>query len=143
MYKMAKLYSFKMYRLDYFEEIVGILHEIMNQDDTPIALVGKIQLALPAELEKSLRPLIGQKVAILRTDIPDKQYLFRVIPEESGFNQSDPESKPAIDGNGDTGPILSASTQEAMMLNRTRGPESWYLPELENTPDSLKEMRCV
>lgn len=132
-----------MYRLDYFEEIVGILHEIMNQDDTPIALVGKIQLALPAELEKSLRPLIGQKVAILRTDIPDKQYLFRVIPEESGFNQSDPESKPAIDGNGDTGPILSASTQEAMMLNRTRGPESWYLPELENTPDSLKEMRCV
>lgn len=95
-----------MYRLDYFEEIVGILHEIMNQDDTPIALVGKIQLALPAELEKSLRPLIGQKVAILRTDIPDKQYLFRVIPEESGFNQSDPESKPAIDGNGDTGPIL-------------------------------------
>ena len=136
MYKMAKLYSFKMYRLDYFEEIVGILHEIMNQDDTPIALVGKIQLALPAELEKSLRPLIGQKVAILRTDIPDKRYLFRVIPEESGFNQSDPESKPAKDGNGDTGPILSASTQEAMMLNRTRGPESWYLPELENTPDS-------
>ena len=143
MYNMANLYPSKMYRLDYFEEIVGILHEIMNQDDTPIALVGKIQLALPAELEKSLRPLIGQKVAILRTDIPDKRYLFRVIPEESGFNQSDPESKPAIDGNGDTGPILSASTQEAMMLNRTRGPESWYLPELENTPDSLKEMRCV
>ena len=143
MYNMANLYPSKMYRLDYFEEIVGILHEIMNQDDTPIALVGKIQLALPAELEKSLRPLIGQKVAILRTDIPDKRYLFRVIPEESGFNQSDPESKPAKDGNGDTGPILSASTQEAMMLNRTRGPESWYLPELENTPDSLKEMRCV
>ena len=136
MYKMAKLYSFKMYRLDYFEEIVGVLHEIMDQDDTLIAIIGKIHLVLPSELGQSLRPLIGQKVAILRTDIPDKQYLFRVIPEESGFNQSDPESKPAKDGNGDTGPILSASTQDAMMLNRTRGPESWYLPELENTPDS-------
>lgn len=143
MYNMANLYPSKMYRLDYFEEIVGVLHEIMDQDDTLIAIIGKIHLVLPSELGQSLRPLIGQKVAILRTDIPDKRYLFRVIPEESGFNQSDPESKPAIDGNGDTGPILSASTQEAMMLNRTRGPESWYLPELENTPDSLKEMRCV
>lgn len=87
MYKMAKLYSFKMYRLDYFEEIVGILHEIMNQDDTPIALVGKIHLVLPSELEQSIRPLIGRKVTILRTDIPGKQYLFRVIPNDGEFSK--------------------------------------------------------
>lgn len=128
----------EMLRLSLYEECLGPLGSLTCRDGTLIASIGKIQLALPAELEQSLRPLIGQKVAILRTDIPDKQYLFRVIPEESGFNQSNPESKPAIDGNGDTGPILSASTQDAMMLNRTRGPESWYLPELENTPDSRK-----
>jgi hypothetical protein len=69
---MANLYPSKMYRLDYFEEIVGVLHEIMDQDDTLIAIIGKIHLVLPSELGQSLRPLIGQKVAILRTDIPDK-----------------------------------------------------------------------
>ncbi len=138
MYNMANLYPSKMYRLDYFEEIVGVLHEIMDQDDTLIAIIGKIHLVLPSELGQSLRPLIGQKVAILRTDIPDKQYLFRVFPQGGGFDQIELESKPAMDGNGDTGPILRASTQEALMLNGTRGPESWYLPELENTPDSRK-----
>ena len=126
----------EMLLLSLYEEVLGRLGGLTCRDGTLIASIGKIQLALPAELEKSLRPLIGQKVAILRTDIPDKQYLFRVFPQGGGFDQSDPESKPAIGGNGDTGPILSASTQEAMMLNRTRGPESWYLPELENTPDS-------
>ena len=87
MYNMANLYPSKMYRLDYFEEIVGVLQEIMDQDDTLIASIGKIQLALPAELEQSLRPLIGQKIAILRTDIPGKQYLFRVIPNDGEFSK--------------------------------------------------------
>jgi hypothetical protein len=77
-----QLHPFKIYRLAYFEEAVGILHEIMEQDGAIIALIGKIRLALPQELEQSLRPLIGQKISILRTDIPDKQYLFRVLAEE-------------------------------------------------------------
>jgi len=126
----------EMLRLSLYEECLGPLGSLTCRDGTLIASIGKIQLALPAELEKSLRPLIGQKVAILRTDIPDKQYLFRVFPQGGGFDQIELESKPAMDGNGDTGPILRASTQEALMLNGTRGPESWYLPELENTPDS-------
>ena len=74
--------SIEAYRLAYFEEAVGILHEIMEQDGAIITLIGKIRLALPQELELSLRPLIGQKVAILHTDIPQKQYLFRVLAEE-------------------------------------------------------------
>lgn len=123
-------------RLSLYEECLGPLGSLTCRDGTLIASIGEIQLALPAELEQSFRPLIGQRIAILRTDIPGKQYLFRVIPKESGSNQSNPESKPAIDGNGDTGLILNASTQEATMLKRTRGPESSYLPELENTPDS-------
>lgn len=93
MYNMANLYPSKMYRLDYFEEIVGVLHEIMDQDDTLIAIIGKIHLVLPSELGQILRPLIGQKVAILRTDIPDKQYLFRVLDQApiSEKNASLPE----------------------------------------------------
>jgi hypothetical protein len=77
-----QLHPSKIYRLAHFEEAVGILHEIMEQDDALIALIGKIRLALPQELEPSLRPLIGQRMAILHTDIPDKQYLFRVLPPE-------------------------------------------------------------
>jgi hypothetical protein len=75
--------SEKFRRLSPFEECVGPLREIFEQDGALIALIGKIHLALPVELEQSLRPLIGQKIAILRTDIPQKQYLFRVIDPEA------------------------------------------------------------
>jgi hypothetical protein len=69
-------------RLAPFEECVGPLRELFEQDDALVALIGKIYLALPQELEQSLRPLIGQRITILRTDIPDKPYLFRVLAEE-------------------------------------------------------------
>ena len=72
----------KLYRLDYFEEDVGPLHKLTEKDGILIALIGKVHLALPATLEKSLRPLIGQRIAVLRTDLPHKEYLFRVLTEE-------------------------------------------------------------
>jgi hypothetical protein len=77
-----QLHPSKMYRLACFEEAAGILHEIMEQDNTLVAHIGKIFLALPLDLEQSLRPLIGQRIAILRTDILDRPYLFRVIAQE-------------------------------------------------------------
>jgi hypothetical protein len=65
-----------------YEEAAGLLHELSVEQDMLAARLGKIHLALSAELEQSLRPLIGQRITILRTDIPDKPYLFRVLAQE-------------------------------------------------------------
>ena len=69
-------------RLAPFEECVGPLRELFELDGALIAHIGKIHLALPQELERSLQPFIGKRMAILHTDIPNKPYLFRVLAEE-------------------------------------------------------------
>jgi hypothetical protein len=69
-------------RLVPYEECAGYLKELSEHDGALVAHIGKIHLALPPELEQSLRPLIGQMITILRTDIPDKPYLFRVLAGE-------------------------------------------------------------
>jgi hypothetical protein len=111
-----------MYHLSQFEEAVGILHELIEEDDILIALVGKIYLVLPLNMKESLRPLIGMRTAILHTDLPGKQFLFRVFAREEGLNPRELESKPAIEGNGNADPIFSANVQGAIMLNRTERP---------------------
>ena len=73
---------FKIYRLACFEEIAGVLHELTENDGIVVAHIGKIHLALPLEREKSLRPLVGQRISILKTNIPGKAYLFRILSED-------------------------------------------------------------
>jgi hypothetical protein len=73
--------------LSIYGEVLGPLGSLTCQDGTLIASIGEIQLALPAELEQNLRSLVGQKIAILRTDIPGKEYLFRVIPNDGQFSK--------------------------------------------------------
>ncbi len=75
-------------RLSLYEECLGPFGGLTYRDGTLIASIGKIQLVLPAELEQSIRPLIGQKIAILRTDIPDKQYLFRILDQAPIFKKN-------------------------------------------------------
>ena len=72
----------EIYRLGYFEEATGILHELAENDGIIVAHIGKIHLALPLEMEESLRQLISQRITILRTDIPEKSYLFRLLDQE-------------------------------------------------------------
>ena len=79
MHNAEKLYPSKMRRLACFEEAAGILHEIMEQDDSLIVLIGQNRFTISLDLGQSLRPLIGQRITILRTDIQDKPYLFRVL----------------------------------------------------------------
>lgn len=74
---------FKIYRPACFEEVAGILQELTENEGIIIANIGKIHLALPLDMEVSLRPLIGQRISILKTNIPDKTYLFRILSEES------------------------------------------------------------
>jgi len=80
--RAMQLHPSKMYRLAYFEEAAGILHEIMEQDGALIAFIDKIHLILPLDMEESLRPLIGQTITIIRTDLSEKPYLFRVLAQE-------------------------------------------------------------
>jgi hypothetical protein len=72
----------KACRLAPFEECVGLLKELSEQDGVLVALLGKIHLALPLDMEEKLRPVVGQRIAILRTDLAQKEYLFRVLTEE-------------------------------------------------------------
>lgn len=72
----------KIRRASLFEEFAGLLKELFEYDEALIALIGKTHLCLPIEMKHDLQPLIGQRISILRTDIPDKTYLFRVLSEE-------------------------------------------------------------
>lgn len=69
-------------RLLHWVEVSGPLLAVQIFEDHVLAQIGEITVILPPELEKKLRPLIGTRIGILRTDIIGKEYLFRAIPEE-------------------------------------------------------------
>lgn len=69
----------KLDRLGFYEEAVGILHELSEEEGMLIARISKITLALPSEMADKLMPFLGQRIGILRTDIPMKEYLVRAI----------------------------------------------------------------
>lgn len=75
--------TFKEFRrLGPFEECAGPLKEVNEQGGVLVALIGEIHLSLPLDTEHSLLPFIGQRITILHTDIPGKQYVFRAIVKE-------------------------------------------------------------
>lgn len=64
--------------LGFYEEAIGTLSKLTTDQGFLIAQVSKVRIALPIEMENKLLPLIGNRIGILRTDIPGKEYLFRV-----------------------------------------------------------------
>lgn len=73
---------FEYYRLSTYEEAVGILNGLHQEDGSLIASIGNIHLVLPIELEEKLRSHVKRRIGVLRTDIPDKLYLIRVFPDQ-------------------------------------------------------------
>jgi hypothetical protein len=71
----------KIYHLGFFEEAVGVLTELAEENGLLIARISDLALILPLEMEDKLRPLVGTRMGILHTDIPGRDYLLRVIPE--------------------------------------------------------------
>jgi hypothetical protein len=71
----------KMRKQDFYEETVGNLVELTKTHGLLIAMISSIALILPLEMESKLRPLLGMRLGILRTDIPGKEYLTRIISE--------------------------------------------------------------
>jgi hypothetical protein len=74
-------YSEKWQRLGIFEEAVGTMDDVAGEDGFLIAKIGGLEIILPLELENKLQPLIGNRIGVLRTDIPGKEYLVRTISE--------------------------------------------------------------
>lgn len=71
------------YRLSYYEEAVGELRKLSEDEGVLFAEIGKVTVILPLEVEEELQPLLGKKIGILHTDIPGKEYLIRNFPEEA------------------------------------------------------------
>jgi hypothetical protein len=62
-------------------EIIGPFAELIEQDGVLLAEIAKNIVVLPIEMKDALMPHMGSKIAILRTDIPGKEYLIQIIPE--------------------------------------------------------------
>jgi hypothetical protein len=75
--------------LDFYEEAVGTLNELTEDQGFLIARISKVILILPTELGDKLCSLKGTRIGILRTDIPQKEYLVRSFPEEDSLDEID------------------------------------------------------
>jgi hypothetical protein len=82
-------YTHERQRLGFYEEAVGTLTETAQEDGILIARISNVALVLPTEMEGKLRPLIGKRIGILHTDIPHKEFLVRIFPEEVPLNEVD------------------------------------------------------
>jgi hypothetical protein len=69
--------------LHHWEEVVGPLTELDDDEGILLAKIGKIALALPADMADTLHPHIGQRIAILRTDDRARPYRFRIVTKNS------------------------------------------------------------
>jgi hypothetical protein len=62
-----------------YMEVVGPFSQLQEQDGVLLAEIAGHIVLLPDELKDALTPHIGSRIAILRTDIPGKEYVFRVL----------------------------------------------------------------
>jgi len=60
-----------------WEEVVGKFYSMASDGGGLRAGIGPVTVYLPLELEAELRPKIGKKIALLRTDDPTRPYRIR------------------------------------------------------------------
>lgn len=66
--------------LSIWEEVVGPLNGLYDDEEGAlVATVGTVPVILPIELADSLRPLVGQRIGLLRCDNVAKPYRIRVL----------------------------------------------------------------
>jgi len=63
-------------------ELIGPFIRLEEQEGELLAEIADQIIVLPLELKDALTPYLGHWIAILRTDIPGKEYLFRVLTEK-------------------------------------------------------------
>jgi hypothetical protein len=85
------------HRLQFYEVVAGPFTELNDEEDGTIALIGKENILFPEYVKEILSRYVGQRVAILRTDIKDKDYLVRVLPSDTApANQMDSQRSQGI-----------------------------------------------
>jgi len=75
--------STRIHILEPYEEGLGRLNELSFSEGSLIAQIGRISIVLPPYMESQVRPLIGQCISILRTDLPEKLFLVRTITRDT------------------------------------------------------------
>jgi hypothetical protein len=78
---MIPINESKVVVLTPYMEVIGQIVELEEQEGVLLVEIAKYIIVLPIEMKEILSPHLGNKIAILRTDIPCKEYLFRVIAE--------------------------------------------------------------
>jgi hypothetical protein len=78
---MSLTSKLKVTILEPWMEVIGPFGELAEKDGVLLAEIAKHIVVLPIEMKDALMPHMGSKIAILRTDIPGKEYLIRIIPE--------------------------------------------------------------
>ena len=74
-------YENSLYRLDYFEEAVGVLHEVEDFEGLLLAKIGRVTLLLPEYMADVLRQHLGDRIGILRTDDTERSYRIRILSD--------------------------------------------------------------
>lgn len=65
-----------------WDELLRLLLSLAECNGMLLAEVGEIVVVLPIEMEPDLSLLVGSRIGILRTDIPNKEYLVRLLSEK-------------------------------------------------------------
>ena len=88
MYEKKQSIDLKRVRfLEPYEEIVGTFDELSFAEGLLVARFRTIAIALPLEMDDRIRPFVGRKMGILRTDIPAKPYLLRLLDHETTIQE--------------------------------------------------------
>lgn len=73
-----------------WEEVLGILEKVDTHDGEAVLTIGDIEVIIPdLTLVKNLGGRIGERIGILRTDLPGKEFLFRLINKDEKGSKSD------------------------------------------------------
>jgi len=62
-----------------WEEAVGLFRELISDGGGLLAEIGPLTVYLPLDLEGELRPNVGKRIAILRTDDSARPYRLRQV----------------------------------------------------------------
>lgn len=74
----------RMTILSPYMEAVGTLAGLVEQDGVLLAEIARHVVVLPIVLKDELAPHVGRRIAVLRTDIPGREYMIRVISGNLG-----------------------------------------------------------
>jgi hypothetical protein len=72
-----------------YEEIAGRLIFIEDYQGMLVAKLSDIRVVLPLGTKDELSEFLGRHVAIIRTDIPNREYIIRLISGSNGATKED------------------------------------------------------